>query len=520
MSAKVPKEFPRRGRADDRILRALEELRRGDVQWRRGRAFSHIYHGDDEVVELARRAYLAYFAEDGSSPSAFPSLRRLEGEILSILAGLLGGDSETVGTLTSGTTESIFLAVRAARRWARSHQPKNTRPEMIVAESAHPAFAQAGRYFGLHPVIAPIDASDYGLDMAGVTRALSERTTLVVGSAPSYPHGIVDPITELARLASKRGLLCHVDTSLGGFVLPFLASLNEPVPPFDLRVDGVTSINVDLQRYGRAPVGASAVLYRSPELRRHQFYAAADWPGGIYASPNFTGSRPGGTIAATWAVLHKLGFEGYREHARELMETSRTLREGVTSIEGLEVLGQPIMSVMAFGSRLHDIYELGDHMAGRGWLLERQQLPPSLHLTVTRAHQPVADEFLADLRDAAEATAQFPVERIIDRTRHMLIGAAARVLPRRFVSRVTTMASSRLGADADELPSRTASLHGLMAALPNRGDLVEVALDTLDALTTYDPSLGDVLPDPHPATKTSATADEPTNSSEKPPDPA
>lgn len=495
------KTLPRRGHEEGRVLAALEEVRLGDVQWRRGRALGLTFPGGDDVDELCRRAHAAYFSETPLAPAAFPSLGRLEREVLSMAAHLLGGDEESTGNLTSGSAESILLAVKAARDWAHEHRPRLSRPEMILPQTAHPAFVRAGHYLGVKPVIAPVDGEDLGVDMKQVIKLLNERTVLVVGSAPTRPHGVIDPIAELGRLASKRGLLCHVDAGLGGFLLPFLRTLGEPIPPFDLHVEGVTSIHVDLDTYGYAAPGTGAVIYRNAELHRHQLFAHAGWPGGVYASATLDAVRSGGVAAAAWAVMHRLGFEGYQEIAREIMEVSRKVRRGIGAIDGLVVLGRPQMSVIAFGSDRHDVFELGELLASRGWHLERQHLPPSCNITLTRAHVRCADAFLEDLRDAAHATAREPVERLLDRTRGLLVGAANRVIPRRIVTRVSSLASDLLGLQG-ELPAHPAPLHGISATLPGRGDVEKLALDAIEGLSRYAPDLGEILPEEPGAPRT------------------
>jgi glutamate/tyrosine decarboxylase-like PLP-dependent enzyme len=488
------KRFPRHGHEADEVLRVMADLRGGDVRWRDGRVWSLVFHPGDELAELSKRAYIEFFAENALNPSAFPSLRRMEAEVVSMTASLLGGDADVAGNMTTGGTESILMAVKAAREWGRTHRPKVTRPEMVLPRSAHPAFAKAAHYFDVKPVTTP-QGADFRADVKAVARAVNERTVLLVGSAPSYPQGVVDPISEIARLAEKEGILCHVDACVGGLMLPFVRDLGHHVPDFDFGVPGVTSISVDLHKYGYAAKGASVVLYRNAGLRRFQYFAHTDWPGGIYASPTMTGTRPGGAIASAWALFHRLGFEGYLEIARQVMDTTRKLRLGIESIDGLEVLGEPHMSVLAIASRTHDIYEVADQMTERHWHLDRQQHPPSLHLTVTRSHVQSADRFIRDLRESARITAREPMDRLLNRTKYVLLGAAARVLPKTLVSKVTSFASEKLGIGEGSLPTRTAAMYGMMASLPNRGDIQEFVIDALDGMTRYDPVAGEILPD-------------------------
>jgi glutamate/tyrosine decarboxylase-like PLP-dependent enzyme len=286
---------------------------------------------------------------------------------------------------------------------------------MLLPITAHPALEKAAHYFDVKPVHIPVGA-DFRADVEAARKLAGPNTILVVGSAPAYPHGVVDPIEPLAALAATHGALFHVDACLGGFLLPFVERLGRPVPPFDFRVPGITSMSADIHKYGYAAKGASVVLYRSRGLRRHQWFAYGDWPGGLYGSPSMTGTRPGGAIAAAWAVMRYLGDEGYLDLARVTMETTDRLARGVSETHGLRLLGEPVMSVFAFASDTVDVYVLGDAMEKRGWKLDRQQRPPCLHLMVTPAHAAVVDAFLADLRECVSA---------IETTRPTPEGAAA-----------------------------------------------------------------------------------------------
>jgi glutamate/tyrosine decarboxylase-like PLP-dependent enzyme len=307
--------------------------------------------------------------------------------------------------MTSGGTESILMAIKAHRDRARAERPEVRAPEMVLPITAHPAFEKAAHYFDVRPVHIPV-GDDYRVDVDAARAAITENTILLVGSAPCYPYGKIDPIPALAALARERGIGCHVDACVGGFLLPFLARLGYDIPAWDFSVPGVTSISADLHKYGYSSRGASTVMYSDRELRRHQFFTYPDWPGGLYASPTMAGSRPGGAIAASWAVMNYLGEEGYLRLADTVMKTARRLMDGVNAIPGLRVIGQPDASVFSLGAEGFDIYAVGDAMDARGWHIDRQQLPPKLHLVVTPAHEPVADVFLADLAAAAESVAR------------------------------------------------------------------------------------------------------------------
>jgi glutamate/tyrosine decarboxylase-like PLP-dependent enzyme len=276
--------------------------------------------------------------------------------------------------------------------------------------------------------------------------AITPNTVLLVGSAPSYPQGVVDPIDRIGALAAERGLLCHVDACVGGFMLPWVEKLGHPVPVFDFRVPGVTSMSADIHKYGYAAKGASVVLYRSRELRRFQFVSYADWPGGLYGSPTATGTRPGGPIAAAWAVMKYLGEDGYLRIAKQTMETAGAILDGVRKIPALKVLGEPAMSIFSFGSDELDVYALADRMDARGWHMDRQQLPPSLHMMITPAHAPNVEALLADLRAS------------VDEVR-------------------------RTGPSAEG----SAAMYGMMGSLPDRSQVNDFILEFMDSLDAQAP---------------------------------
>jgi glutamate/tyrosine decarboxylase-like PLP-dependent enzyme len=394
--------FPQRGIGREPLFARMRELAREDADWRNGKTFSLVYYVDDELGEVLKQATSMFLCSNGLSPFAFPSLRQFEHDVVSMTAELLAGGPSTCGTMTSGGTESILMAVKAARDKAAAERPGVREPEMVLPITAHPAFEKAAHYLRVKPVHVPV-GKDFRADVAAARAAITDNTVLVVGSAPAYPHGVVDPIAELAAVASARGIPCHVDACLGGFLLPWLRRLGRPVPPFDFAVPGVTSVSADLHKYGFAARGASVVLYRDESLRRYQFFAYTDWPGGLYASPSMTGSRPGGAIAAAWAALNFLGAEGYLAAAERIMATTDALKRGINEIPGLCILGEPVMSVFAFTAADVDTFALGDAMHARGWQLDTQHLPPALHLMVTPTHVPVVETFLADLRAAVAA---------------------------------------------------------------------------------------------------------------------
>jgi glutamate/tyrosine decarboxylase-like PLP-dependent enzyme len=361
-----------------------------------------VYYAREYVLEVAKEAYTAFFSENGLGRIAFPSLQRFEAEVVSMAADLLHGE-RAVGNMTSGGSESILMAVKTARDRARAEQPRVTTPTMVLPVTAHPAFEKAGRYFGLTSIRTPV-RPDYRADVDAMRAAITDDTVLVVGSAPPWPHGVIDPIRDIAALAAERGISCHVDSCLGGFFLPFMRKIGYAVPEFDFAVPGVTSMSADLHKYGFTAKGASLVLYRDLDIHKHQAFLY-DWPGGQYLSPTMAGTRPGGAIAAAWAVMQYLGEAGYLSLVEEAMTVTRALVEGVNKIDGLHVLGQPDMSVFAYGSDTLDIYAVADGLTERGWYVNRQSIPPSIHLKVDPAQSAVIDPYLTDLADVTKQVA-------------------------------------------------------------------------------------------------------------------
>jgi glutamate/tyrosine decarboxylase-like PLP-dependent enzyme len=388
--------LPKKGLPKEEVLKSLKSFKSDDVKWHEGQLFGLIYEAGPEVEALVKEASALFLIENGLSPMAFPSLVKMETEVVSNVISLSGGDDETVGSFTSGGTESIFMAIKAARDWARHTYPQITAPEMVVPITAHPAWNKAAHYLDINIMMTPVN-EDLRADVAAMKDAITKNTIILGGTAVTYPHGMVDPIEEIGALAEKKNLWLHVDACLGGLMLPFLKRLGYEIPPYDFSAAGVTSISADIHKYAYTPKGVSTVMYRNRDFRKFQIFAYADWPGGVYATPCLAGARPGGTMAAAWAVLHYLGEDGFTALAQKARAATEKLIDGINAIPQLYVLGEPDATVFAFGSEEINIYELSARMAEAGWYMEAQQLPPSLHMTVSPVHLEVADQFLDDL---------------------------------------------------------------------------------------------------------------------------
>jgi glutamate/tyrosine decarboxylase-like PLP-dependent enzyme len=389
----APLSFPKTGRNSGELMSELNELRSGDLDWRSGRAFSLVYNADDpELEELLHEVGSMFLHENALNPFRYATLLKMETEVIAMAADLFGA---TCGSMSSGGTESIFLAVYTARQHARAKGI--IAPKLLCTDTAHPAFAKACHYLDVEMV-----ALAHGEDGRGVVERYAEAidadTAVLVASAPCYPFGVIDPVSQIAALAQENDLLCHVDACLGGWMLPWWERLGVELPAWDFRVPGVTSLSADIHKYGYAFKGASVVMYRDRDLYQHQIFMYDSWPGGLYASSTSAGTRPGGPIAGAWTAITHLGEEGYLRLARRVLDATRRFQAGISAIDGLSVTSNPDLSVFEFGSTTHNMDAICDRMDEMGWNLDRQQ--GGLHLMVAPGHDKVVDQFLADLAHA------------------------------------------------------------------------------------------------------------------------
>jgi sphinganine-1-phosphate aldolase len=394
-------DLPSDSRPIDDVMRDLRDKRARDASWSTGRTFGMVYDGGPDVHDVAAAATHEFLHENALNTKAFPSLGSIQSEVVRWTANLFHGGPETSGFLTSGGTESILCAVIAARERGRAERGVE-RPEMVVAESAHAAFHKGGHLFGVTVRKAPV-RSDWTADVDAMAELVNDDTVLVVGSAPQYPQGVIDPIPAIAELAQTVGANCHVDACMGGFVLPFAEMLGRDVAPWDFRVPGVTSISADVHKLGYAPKGVSVIVHATSALRAYQTFVFDDWLGGFYASPNIQGTRPGAPMAAAWAVMQHLGVEGYVRLTRTTLETADRMRAGVAEIDGIRVLGDGRFHLVAIaadpdaGGAPVDVFAVGDALLAEGWFHDRQTPPDTLHSTVSRGNAAVIDEYLATL---------------------------------------------------------------------------------------------------------------------------
>ena len=402
-------QLPERGLTHDEVMRevaALEKL--GEVDWTKGWVSGALYNCSPEITAVATEVYCRFAWTNPLHMDVFPYIRKMEAEVVGWCAQIFNGGRDACGTMTTGGTESILMAMRAYRQVG--YERGIEFPEIVGPITCHAAFNKAAEYFRMRITQVAVDPRTQKVDLKAMARAISKNTVVLVASAPQFPHGIVDPIEDVARLARRHSLGLHVDCCLGGFLVPFMEKAGFEMEPFDFSVSGVTSISADTHKYGYAPKGTSVVLYANKELRQKQYFVATNWPGGLYATPTILGSRAGGLIASTWATMMFLGEDGYVDATKKIVTTTRKIRSAVKLIPGLYVMGDPKCMVIAFASDDFDIYRLGASMSERGWNLNSLQFPSSIHLCVTMVHtkKGVADRVIKDLRESTAALMEDP----------------------------------------------------------------------------------------------------------------
>ena len=390
------------GRAIDDVLVAMEGMRGKDVRWRDGRAFTLAYNAGPEVVGLAEEAYRRFSGENALNTDAFPSLRRMQNEVVAHGLRWVHGDADAAGFMTSGGTESLILSVRAALRRAEREGRDTTGANVVLPSSAHAAFEKAADYFGVENRRIPV-RDDWRADIESMLAAVDDRTVLLVASAPGYPQGVIDDVTPLASFAAERRINCHVDACMGGVTLTYMERSGHDVPHWDFRVDGVTSISIDLHKYGYSAKGVGLLLHRNKFLRADQTFVTDNWLGGVYGSSGILGTKSGGPIAAAWAVMHHLGDDGYQRLTDAARRTALRIADHIESHPALELRARPDSTLLCFGTAdelRHDVFALADALNARGWYVDRQSPPKSIHLTVNAVHETVVGSFLDDLDSA------------------------------------------------------------------------------------------------------------------------
>ncbi len=394
------KLLPERGRSANEVLESLEVMRVNDVRWREGRAFSLAYSAGSDVLAVAEEAYRRFSGENALSTDAFPSLRRIQTEVVAMAGVWLGATPDSAGFMTSGGTESILMAVKAARDRLQIERGIRS-PNMVLPSSAHAAFTKAGAYFGVEVRRVAVQPN-WRADVAAMREMTDENTVLIVGSAPQYPQGVIDDIVGIAEIALDMNINCHVDACMGGVTLAYLSRLGENIAPWNLQVPGVSSISVDLHKFGYTSKGASVIMHASKHLRSFQGFITDEWLGGVYGSSGVLGTKSGGSMASAWAVMHFLGDDGYLRLTRQAREATLQLADFVRDSGDLVLRAEPESTLLCLGARdpsALNIYAVADELSKRGWYVDRQSPPDSLHCTVNAIHHDKIDWFTKDLHE-------------------------------------------------------------------------------------------------------------------------
>lgn len=379
----------------------------GDAKWREGKTAVYVFNAGEDVARVQKEAYALYMSENGLGPLAFPSLKQMEEEVIGMSLSILHGPEDGAGAMTSGGTDSITMAVKAARNYARAERALTGTGNLVIPHSAHPAFDKAAHLMDIEVRRVPV-GNDLLADVHAMADASDRETIMLAGSAPCFPYGLIDDIESLSDLALERGLWLHVDACVGGFIAPFARMNGAEVQPFDFELSGVSSMSSDLHKYGFCAKGASTVLYRNASLYQHMPFDFGDWPGGRMVTPTLAGTRPGGAIASAWAVMNYLGTEGYRAKHRQVTNAREAIEQGVRRL-GFEVLGTPQLGIVAFSHPDVDVVGVYRNMYRKGWFAGLTTKPPALHLMLSPVHEAVTDAYLEDLEDSlADARTQAP----------------------------------------------------------------------------------------------------------------
>ncbi|MEO1266571.1 MAG: aspartate aminotransferase family protein [Myxococcota bacterium] len=458
--------IPKQGMERAEVMERLAQFRAHDLNWRSGQAWAYVYDAGDTVEEVCKTAYNAYMTENALDPTAFPSLLEFENQLVRMMAHHLGGTDETVGNFSSGGTESILLAVKTARDYTRARHPERGRLNIVLPSTAHAAFHKAAHYLDLELIVTPVHPETFRADVEAVRTAINDHTCLVVGSAPSYAHGVVDPIREMAQVAQEADKLFHVDACIGGFLLPFFKRLGADVPDFDLSVPGVTSLSVDLHKYGFTAKGASVILYANKELRQSQIYACAGWTGYTIVNTTVQSTKSGGPLSAAWAVLNFIGDDGYMELAQKMFDATRRFIDGIQAIDGLDIMGNPDMNLVAVSSDEVNIFHVADEMKQRGWFVQPQLAfgdhKENIHLSINPKALDTVDGMLAALAESVEAARHIKPDP-------MVAGASATFSaldPSQFDDAMFGQMLAMAGINGVALPERMADINGILNAMP------------------------------------------------------
>lgn len=465
-------KLPEKGKSKEEVLQQLRENKSKDFDWKSGKLFTSVYYPGEEKLDLLYQAYNMYLSENLVDPTLFPSLRNMETEVVSMCRDILQGDENVSGSLTTGGTESILLAMRTAKKWAKKEKGIEN-PEMIVTYTVHAAFFKAAEYFGIKMVLAPIN-EEYKTDVNALKGLINKNTAVIVASAPSFAYSVIDPITEIGKVAQEHNVLFHVDSCIGGMVLGFYRQ-QKNITPFDFSVPGVTSISMDLHKYGYTAKGCSVVLYKNKSIWKNQFFVCSEWSGYALVNPTVLSTRTGGPIAAAWAMFNYLGKEGYMDIAKRTMEATHKYIEGVRSIDELKIIGsEGECSMLTFASDEVNVFELNDEMKEMGWGLNPQfsnkYAPSNLHLTISLSNTPHVNDFVEDMKKAVVAVKKGGLKKAIGNTAVSTVSKLAGSMGPGTFEKIAKV----LGIGGGKIPKKLATASKLMDSLPD--DVVKALL--------------------------------------------
>lgn len=457
-------QIPQTGMKKEAIFHKLDEYKSEDVDGSSGRVFGYVFDPGSDILDFAKQVYTRFLSENALDFTVYPSVLHFENDLVSIMRTHLGGGGEVVGNFTSGGTESILLAVKAARDYYRHHRPEIEAPEMILPSTAHAAFHKAAHYFGIKTVTVSVAPDTFKADVENTRRHITKNTIFIAGSAPSYTQGVIDPIAALSELASENGIWFHTDACMGGFLLPYCKRLGRPVPDFDFSLPGVSSLSVDLHKYAYTPKGASMVLYKNADLRRYQMFAFTKWLGYTMINPTIQSTKSLGPLAAAWAVLHYVGDDTYLEFARKKLEAVQEIKTGIEAVPDLYLLAEPEMTLISFSSKTVNIFHIIDEMHMKGWYIQPsfsfENVPANIHLSINLSNVGKTDIFIADLKESVEKAKELPSGQLLAAVNEMIEKEGESVLEN---------AGSLLelaGVEKGRLPERIAPVNEVLDALP------------------------------------------------------
>ena len=457
-------KIPTTGRTREEILEHLESYKKQDINWQSGRAYGYIYDPGKEILEFAKQVYCLFLCENALDFTAYPSLLKIENDLISMIRKHLRGGDQVVGNFTSGGTESIFLAMKAARDYYRQEKPEIKEPEIILPSSAHAAFHKAAHYLDIQTVTVSVDPDTFKADLKKTRERINENTILMAGSAPTYTQGVVDPISELSELARKNNIWFHTDACMGGFLLPYFRRLGEPVADFDFSLPGVCSVSVDLHKYAYAPKGASLVFHRSPKLRSYHIFSFTKWLGYTLVNSTLQSTKSGGPLAAAWAVLNYIGDQGYLDFARKKREAVKKIKQAISQIPELHLMVEPEMTLISFGSKEVNIFHIIDEMNLKGWYIQPSLsfdgIPANIHLTVTLSNVLHTDPFIHDLQECVEKAKKLPSGALLKKIQPFMDEQEAGLLEN------PGLLFEIAGIQDGQMPQRMAPINEVLDAMP------------------------------------------------------